>query len=171
MRSKLAILALLAGLYGIQASAETTQVKQINGREFRGTSAGAHVFSPSGVLQLFCFPDSNNSTAAAQLRLPSGASLQSMRLYAVDSGSQDLQVSLSKGCQPSFAGGPITSTSLLTLSTSGTPGNTTVTGAIPLQPVVDNEQCVYTIIARFGDTTTACDPNLQLQRVRLQWAK
>jgi hypothetical protein len=104
--------------------------------------------------------------ADAQFQVPTGATLDFFRFWAFDSNAgSDLAFFVFRVCQPAFAGGAPTITTIVSTSTSGAPGNTT--GLASLNELVDNQACVYQARVRFD----AAGSTLALQKVRLQFTR
>jgi len=103
--------------------------------------------------------------ADAQFHVPTGATLDFFRYWAYDNNASDLAFFVFRVCQPAFAGGAQTFTTIVSTATSGTPGNTT--GLASLNELVDNQGCVYLARVRFDATGST----LALQKVRLQFTR
>jgi len=104
--------------------------------------------------------------ADAQFHVPTGATLDFFRYWAHDSNAAaDMAFFVFRVCQPAFAGGPQTFTTIASTSTSGAPGDTS--NLVTLNELVDNQACVYQARVRFDATGTT----LALQKVRLQFTR
>jgi hypothetical protein len=145
-----------------------TRYTSIAGSEFRPRSSAAKFIVPTHA-RLLCQVDSTNSVAEAQLFLPDGAEFQFVRIYAEDANENDLNVALVERCQPTAAGGNVTSTVLGSVITSGTPGRVTLSTSIAGAATVDNLQCSYALRAQLNSVVTGCAPALSLDKVRVQW--
>lgn len=105
------------------------------------------------------------SFADAQVTdLPNGGTLDFIRAWWFDNVAQDITVFLFENCQPGFAAGPITITTIATLTAAGTPGNVTQLGILNNRPI-NIQDCHYLARVRFDGAST----NLALQKVRLQF--
>jgi hypothetical protein len=103
--------------------------------------------------------------ADAQFQVPTGATLNFFRFWAFDTNAANLALFVFRVCQPAFAGGAPTVTTIASTATSGTPGHTT--GLVALNELVDNQSCVYLARVRFDAASTT----LALQKVRLQFTR
>jgi hypothetical protein len=103
--------------------------------------------------------------ADARFQVPTGATLDFFRYWAYDNNAADLAFFVFRVCQPAFAGGAQTYTTIVSTSTSGAPGNTS--GLVSLNELVDNQACVYQARVRFD----AAASSLALQKVRLQFTR
>lgn len=103
--------------------------------------------------------------ADAQFQVPTGATLNFFRYWAYDNNAANLELFVFRVCQPAFAGGAPTITTIASTATSGTPGHTS--GAVTLNELVDNQACVYLARVRFNAASTT----LALQKVRLQFTR
>jgi len=104
--------------------------------------------------------------ADAQFQVPTGATLDFFRYWAYDNNAaSDLAFFVFRVCQPAFAGGAPTITTIASTSTSGAPGHTS--GLVSLNELVDNQGCVYQARVRFDATGST----LALQKVRLQFTR
>jgi hypothetical protein len=104
--------------------------------------------------------------ADARFHVPTGATLDFFRYWAYDNnGAADLAFFVFRVCQPAFAGGAQTFTTIVSTATSGTPGHTS--GLASLNELVDNQACVYQARVRFD----AAASTLALQKVRLQFTR
>ena len=105
--------------------------------------------------------------ADAQIEVPTGASLTFIRVWANDTdASNDMTIFLFEHCQPGFAAGPITSTTLATMTTSGATGDQSLLVNLGSR-AVNNQDCIYLARARFDSAGSA----LRLQKVRLQFTR
>jgi hypothetical protein len=104
--------------------------------------------------------------ADAQFQVPTGATLNFFRYWAYDNNAAaDLALFVFRVCQPAFAGGAPTITTIVNTATSDTPGHTS--GVVSLNELVDNQACVYQARVRFDAAATT----LALQKVRLQFTR
>jgi hypothetical protein len=103
--------------------------------------------------------------ADAQFQVPTGATLNFFRYWAYDNNAANLALFVFRVCQPAFAGGAPTTTTIVSTATSGTPGHTT--GLVALNELVNNQGCVYLARVRFDAASTT----LALQKVRLQFTR
>jgi hypothetical protein len=103
--------------------------------------------------------------ADAQFQIPTGATLNFFRFWAFDRNAANLAFFVFRVCQPSFAAGAPTITTIVSTATSGVPGNTT--GLVFLNQLVNNQSCVYLARVRFDAASTT----LALQKVRLQFTR
>ncbi len=132
----------------------------------RGNAAGFNVPNHAALL---CQVGSLNSVAEAQVQFTNGAKLQFVRIYANDSGAQNLSVNLVERCQPISSAGTVTTTVLATTTTSGTPGRLTQSQGFPAGTTVDNNLCIYSLRVQLGDSINACAADLFLDKARVQW--
>jgi hypothetical protein len=103
--------------------------------------------------------------ADAQFQVPTGATLDFFRYWAYDNNAANLALFVFRVCQPAFAGGAPTITTIVSTATSDTPGYTS--GLVSLNELVDNQACVYQARVRFDAAATT----LALQKVRLQFTR
>ena len=103
--------------------------------------------------------------ADAQFQVPTGATLNFFRFWAFDANVANLALFVFRVCQPGFAAGAPTITTIVSTATSGTPGHTT--GLVALNQLVNNQSCVYLARVRFDAASTT----LALQKVRLQFTR
>jgi hypothetical protein len=101
--------------------------------------------------------------ADAQFEVPTDATLDFFRFWAFDNSPSDLAFFVFEVCQPGFAAGPPTINTIVSTTTSGTPGHTT--GLVSLNRLVNNQDCTYLARVRFDAAST----DLTLQKVRLQF--
>lgn len=142
------------------------------------TSIAASEFRPRSNRELFNVPNhaslicqigGTNSLAEAQLQLPQDATLQFLRIYANDSGVENLNVALVERCQPNTAAGNVTTTVLASVLTSGTPGQLTQSISFPAATTINNTLCIYSMRVQFANTANGCAANLLLDKARVQW--
>jgi hypothetical protein len=121
---------------------------------------------------LECLDTSTDSFASAQLQIHNGAGLDFIRIWGVDDCvDDDFAFFVFERCQPDFAAGASSSTSLGTGSTSGSPGDFSVMISFEPNVPIDNRSCIYTVRARFDDSTSncSCGTSLKLNKVRAQF--
>ena len=136
--------------------------------EFRPRSS--HVFfNVPNHASLLCQGNSTNSLAEAQLQFSQGATLQFLRIYANDSGDQELTVALVERCQPATAAGNATTTVLGSVLTANAPGPLTQSIGFPAATTVDNNLCIYSLQVQLGSNQNSCGNGLSLDKARVQW--
>lgn len=96
--------------------------------------------------------------------LPNGGTLTFLRWWIHDAVAQDAAVFLFEACQPGFAAGPITFTTLVSTTTSGAGGNQSQAVSTASRPI-NTRDCTYVVRVRFDAASTS----LALQKVRLQF--
>jgi hypothetical protein len=106
--------------------------------------------------------------ADGQLYLPSGVDLQWVRCWGYDSNAaSDMRFILFRACLPDFGPGNSTITIISSWSTSGAPGNFSVTNNVPGVVRIDNQSCTYWVRADFPTTGSS----LNLHKVRAQYVR
>jgi len=121
--------------------------------------------------QMYC-TSATESFAETQLQLPHGARLDLLAWWGRDDSSEDMSVFLIERCQPDLTAGDVVSTVLASSSSSPFSGNffgnLNVGGS-----TIDNHSCSYMVRIRFDDSATDCSegPALQLNKIRVQWAR
>lgn len=91
--------------------------------------------------------------ADAQFEVPTGATLDFFRFWAFDNSPSNLAFFVFEVCQPAFAAGPPTIVTIVSTTTSGTPGHTT--GLVDFNRLVNNQSCTYLARVRFDAASTA----------------
>ena len=140
----------------------------ITGAEFRPRS-NHFLFNVQTNTALSCNVGGTNSLAEAQLQLPTGATLQFLRIYAEDSSGDNLNVALVERCQPFFTAGNVSTTVLVSILSSGSAGRFTTSNGLPANTTIDNTLCVYSLRVQLGDTANGCGGALSLDKARVQW--
>lgn len=108
--------------------------------------------------------------ADATLDLPDGASIEFVDVFGLDaSTTDDLTMYLFSVCQNTFDGAQPFPTNLGDVSTSGNPGDTTVTLVVSPNVVVDRFSCRYFVRAKFATTAPCVGASLYLDKARIQY--
>jgi hypothetical protein len=112
--------------------------------------------------------------AEVQLDIPDGAVLEFVRTWSFDTNAtHDISYFFFELCQPMFGAGTPTQTTLASLTSSGTPGDSSEVFVMPLNTFADSTSCVYRIRARFGNSPGVGpgDSTLRAQKMRVQWRR
>jgi hypothetical protein len=142
-------------------------------RAFRGRFSSFGYGSFTGQDDIFNTNPATDNFADAQFdTIPDGASLEFFRVWMSDThAGQNLTIFLLESCLPLFGPDEPAITTLATLSSSGSGGNTSFTAGLGITATTST--CVYYARARFGNASLVGpgDETLRLYRARLQWAR
>ena len=151
--------------YGLYTSYTNLGPKAFVGRE--NTAAGPWQYS--GGDEGCCTNLSRKGTeqfADAAVNVPEGVNLQFVRFWAYDTNAaSDMSFILFESCYPTYGAGSTTTTTLATVSTSGSGGAQTDYASLT-NYTVNNRDCKLTQRVAFNSTT-----GLTLQKVRYQWER
>ena len=142
-------------------------------RAFRGRSSTFGYNTATGQDDIFNTNPGTDNFADAQFdTVPDGARLEFFRVWFSDtSPGHNLTIFLIESCLPLFDAGAPTTTTLGTLASGGSAGDSSLT--VSLGVTASTKNCVYYARARFGNASLSGpgDETLTLYRARLQWVR